>query len=196
MARQYVTGPAHLFVGLGTKGGVYLGTAEKFPRISIRRQFHPTYTDQGGLIPHDMAYMGEEAFVAADISRWNESVYAQLAALPRPNSSVGLSSPVQAPVRGTNVGGDIGTLLVGEGMALSLYVQFPYAALKAAIYPDMPPGYRFAAAYLVGPDELEPLGTTPRKERLLWHCLRTYNAKSPTLYTLYDFNLTGLPTPD
>lgn len=201
MAKQYVTGPAHLFVGVdptivratttavaGAAGAVrsvapaYLGTAERYPKISLRPAYEPTYTDQGAKVPHDMAFMGEEGFVAADISRWNEPVYNALASRPRH----------RAGLRGFTGSQDHGSLLIAEGLAYELWVLFPYAS-KAAFSADMPAGYHFHAAYLIGPDELEPLGTTPRKIRLMWHALRTYTAQNGS-YQLYDHDMSGLPT--
>lgn len=184
MANLYVTGPAHIFVQLpgiaGPQAYSYLGTAERYPKISIRPANEPVFNDIGGKVPFDMAHMGEEAFVSADISRWNEPVYAALAARPRPGSGT----------RGVNVAGDIGTLYVTEGFAYSLAVLFPYAAKLVYAAAGMPAGYRFLSSYLVGPDELEPLGTTPRKIRLMWHCLRTYDPSTGSLF-LYDHDMTG-----
>lgn len=199
MAKQYVSGPGHLYVGVDITPGrrtasqntsvtavkrpIYLGTAEKFPKITKRPNFKPTFVDQGGEVPHDVAFMGEEAFVAADLSRYNEAVYNSLSSRPRH----------QFGLRGFTGSQDIGTLMIAEGKAYPLWVHFPYAS-KAA-FSDMPNGYHFFASYLIGPDELEPLGTTPRKVRLIWHCLRVYDPVAGN-YLSYDHDMTGLPGPD
>ena len=188
MATPYITGPAHIYVLLPhTSTFAYLGTAERYPKISIRPAGEPVFNDIGGKVPFDMAYMGEEAFVSADISRWNEATYAAMAS--RPSHSAG-------PVRGFNGPLDVGTLYIAEGLAYQLVVQFPYGlgqpfAKGAYTANDMPGGYHFYASYLVGPDELEPLGTTPRKIRLIWHCLRVYNPATQS-FLLYDNTLTGI----
>jgi hypothetical protein len=181
MARQYVTGPAHLFVGVFDRVPKYLGTAERWPKITERPNFSPTFNDAGGHVPFDVAYEGNEAFTVAQLSRWTEVVYAQLANRPH-RSQFG---------RGTNVNGDIGTLMVQEGRTYPLWVWFPYAALKPAAFPDMPAGYRFPNAYLAGPDDLEPLGTTPRKVMLIFHALRGFDAGKNT-FLLYDHDMSGI----
>ena len=185
MAQPFVTGPAHLFCGLGSGGAAeYLGTAEVTPRIENDPQYMPLWNDIGATrIPTDICYQGEQAYVSADITRWNESTYAKLAAHPRPNGT-----------RGTNVGGDLGTLLLLEGFTFTLWIQFPYSALKAA-YSTQPLGYRYANAYVLGPDVLEPLGTQPRKNRIIWHCLRLLapSTNNSIAAFLYDNDTTGLP---
>lgn len=181
MARQYVTGAAHIFVGVGAGySPVYLGTAERYPKIVLRPNYKPTFADQGGEVPFDMSFQGEEGFVFADISRWNEATYAALAARPRPNG-----------IRGSNAPGDVGTLLQAEGMTYPLWVYFPYFSKPA--FAGMPAGYRFLSSYVAGPDELEPLGTTPRKIRLTWHCLRAYRIiQGRESFYLYDHNMSQL----
>lgn len=213
MAQLFCTGPAHIYIGVPniTRGFIrttkptstsyaggasvslegvdvavtplYLGTAEKTPKITLRPAWREAFADQGGEVPHDVAFAGEEAFVSADISRWNETTYNVLAS--RPSHTAG--------ARGASLLGEIGTLMVTEGRTAPLWVVFPYA-LKPA-YASMPGGYHFVASFLVGPDELEPLGTNPRKIRLIWRCLRKYIPGSGT-YQLYDHNVNGLPSPD
>jgi hypothetical protein len=194
MAGQKVTGPAHIYCGVGpNKSPLYLGTAERYPKISIRPHFKPTFTDIGGDVPFDMSFQGEEGFVSADISRWNEITYAIMAARPRHRHPL-------FP-RGSTFNGDIGTLMLAEGAAYPIWVVFPYAAVNGgkAAFADMPAGFRFVSSYLMGPDELEPLGTTPQKERLIWHCLRSFyittggNARQ---FLLYDHDMRGLPSID
>lgn len=161
-AKQFVTGPAYIFVGTGNNYALeYLGMAEKHPKIVLRPSFQQTFTDEGGPTPYDASHGGEEGFVMADISKWNEPIYAKLA--QKAGNRTG---------RGTSVFGDAGALMIAEGRTYPLVVAFPYASKVA--YTDMPPGYRFVASYLIGPDELEPLGTTPRKTRLMWHALRLH----------------------
>lgn len=189
MASPYVTGPAHIFCGLQTGGALlYLGTAERWPQVTIRPHYAPLFNDIGGGVPVDMCYDGEEAFTIADISRWNEPVYALLSARPRPSS--GLLTP-----RGADIAGDVGTLMVTEGHAYPVVVQFPYAAKPAYAAAGMPAGYRFPTSYLAGPDTLEPLGTTPSKRRLIWHHLRQYSAVAQA-FVLYNHDLSGLPAVD
>ena len=126
-----------------------------------------------------------------DLERYNESAYAVMAG--RPQSRLGTST------RGTNVPGDIGSLMIQEGMAFQLWLSFPYSA-KAAMA-GMPAGYHFVAAVLAGPDSLDELGTKPRRVRLIFDCLRKFDPSVTNTYgaggfVLYDFNMTaiaGLP---
>lgn len=179
MTQPYVTGPAHVFVEV-TGGVAYLGTTERTPKILIRPAWEPLFNDIGGKVPFDMSYEGEEAFISGDFNRFNESVYADMAAR---------ASALSAPVRGIDTPGNIGALMLTEKLTINLWMLFPYTA-KPAMNPAgnaMPSGYHFYATYLVGPDELEPLGTTPRKIRLIWHALRIFDAQGN--FNLYDHDM-------
>lgn len=184
MAQVYCTGPALFYVQFpGESTPKFLGTAEREPSIDIRPAFSPVLNDLGGQrVPFDMIYDGEEAFVSGLINRFNESVYAQLAA--RPAHLAGR--------RGNNISGEIGTLMVQEGKAVTLWVQFPYVAKAAMLGGLMPAGYRFRAAYLEGPDALRPLGTTARKIGMMFHAIRIFSAVDGS-FALYDHDMTGLP---
>src|SRR5579859_623880 len=92
MATPFVTGPAHMFVGTtrvtnGVPQGAgvvfYLGTSEGSPDIDIKPVYEPVYNDLSGSTPFDLSYMGEEAYITADLTRWNEAVYAAIQARPR-----------------------------------------------------------------------------------------------------------------
>ncbi len=193
MAQPYVTGPCHIAVAFGLRATnrfgtpLYLGTAERSPRIQIRPTWTPLFNDIGGSqIPFDMAYEGDEAFISADLTRWNEGIYALLAA--RTNN------PANQLGRGTNINGDLGTLMITENVANILLLQFPYSTLKAATYGTQPAGYRFLRTWLEGPDDLDPLGTQPRKIRLVFRALRAFSITSngPN-FGLYDHNMVAFP---
>ena len=168
MAQAYTSGPCPLYAGVGLNGApVFLGHAERFPRIQIRPRWSDVYCDLSGQsVPYDQVYDGEDAVVTADLTRWNESVYAVMADRAKTNSNF-----LAITSRGANGFGEIGSLMVTEGLAYNLYVVFPFAA-KAAYSATMPLGYRFQAAFLQGPDDFE-LGGTARKLRLSWRCLRS-----------------------
>lgn len=186
MAQLYSTGPAHLFVGAITTGGVtpfYLGTAEVKPQIEIVPQFEPVHNDLGGAVPFDKSYEGEEAFIGADLNRYNEAVYAGLAA--RPNSLV------PGAIRGLNTALDVGTLMLTEGKNIVVWVVFPFFVKAAMRAGGMPAGYRFPGCTVVGPDKLET-GTRARKVHLLFHALRQWSPVTGA-FLLYDHNVSGLP---
>ncbi len=167
MAQPYVSGPCPIYCGVGTGGNpLFLGHAEKFPRISIRPHWSPMFVDLAGQgVAYDYVYDGEEAFVVADVTRWNESVYALMA----DRAKTGAAAALSPTDRGTNGFGEIGTLMMTEAVAYGLWIVFPYTA--KAFYTTQPAGYQFFSAMLEGPDELD-LGSTARKTRMVWHCIR------------------------
>jgi len=186
MAQPYVTGPVNLFVRLPDASIEYLGTGKEAPRLKIVPHWEPVMNDlYGTKIPMDVAYEGEEAFVAVDLTRWNESVYTKL--VQRPD--------VQTD-RGRDILDDIGTLMIHEGASHELWLHFPYTTLKTSMA-TQPAGYHFRAAYVLGPDEFERLGTVAREQRVIWHCLRKSVAgggASTLDLRLYDHDMTGLPS--
>lgn len=195
MAQLYVTGPAHFYVGsVSPSGGVlsalYLGTCEREPEpCEIAPEWEPEWNAIGGSkIPFDVSYQGEQAFIGADLNRFNEGVYLALAARP------GTGSPP-----GTNAPGDRGTLLLTEGLAVAVWMVFPFggglpgfAGKPVQIGGGLFGGYRFPACYVKGPDKLGRLSTRSRKTFVLFHALSTWNPATMT-FTCYDFNLAGLP---
>ena len=204
MAQPYVTGPALIYVGVpnntgGSSRAFFLGTAEQSPVIEIRPDYEPVFNDlRGGKKPFDLSFQGEEAFTFADLTRWNENVYAALAARPRGATALALGGALGvvagaagvAPTRGLNIVGDIGTLQLTEGQNIVVWVVFPYAS-KAAMA-GMPAGYRFPYSVFEGPDLLKPLGTKPRKIHIVFHHMAGYNASTGAFLT-YDHNTSGLP---
>lgn len=188
MAQPYVTGPAGIWVNVAG-APAFLGHCERSPSIQIRPYYTPVFSDFAGQrVPLDMIYDGEEAMVSLDLTRYNESVYTVLSSRPG------------AAIRGTNIPGDIGTLMLLEGRTFDMWVTFPYAA-KAVMSSGvgltsggaMPAGYHFYAAYLEGPDDLGPLGTTARRLRLNFHCIRNFAADATgATFFLYDHNMTSV----
>jgi hypothetical protein len=189
MATPYVTGPAFIFVGCGASyTPIFLGTAERSPRISIRDEYGEVFNDILGVkIPYDWSWQGEHAFITATINRFNEATVAAMQA--RPNGPTG--------VRGYSVPGDVGTLMIGEGKTLPLWVTFPYYAKATYSSAGMPPGYHFFATLLESPDDLDNLNTEGRKDTFIWHAVRlpffSYGSISGMGAYLYDANVSGLP---
>ena len=185
MAQNYCTGPVHAFIYLPrglSKNAQYLGTCEKWPRFSIRYQYQGVFNDISGDIPLDFSFKGRDAIVGLDLTRWNEPVHAQIAAMPHGN-------PAR---RGEEILGDEGTLMIAEGAAPVLYLVFPYALKPAMAAGGMPPGYRWTAAIPIGPEEHDPQGTTAKKLHLMFHCIRRFDPKTGGML-LYDHNVSGLP---
>lgn len=157
---------------------VYLGTAERSPSIEIVRGWLPWFDDEmGSSLPADELYEGEEAWVTADVNRWNEGVYAFLSAV--------INRGALGGARGVNYPSDVGTSMVYEAFSYPLILQFPYAGKPQYRFQRMPAGYRFFNATLAGPDRLEPLGTQPSKRRLIWRCRELLDLDSGAM-GLYD----------
>jgi hypothetical protein len=197
---------------------VFFGTAEITPRITFRPFFRPRRDVESGDAPADIIYTGEEAFIFAEFTAWDEDVLACITARPFWYGDRGVIFPQS-----------VGTLMVLEKLTYNLYVMFPFAQKSAfrgpydgpiplqpivrniPIYNQnlMPPGYRFLSSYLTGPDEFTQLGSRPRKISLAWHAtpVNVTRAQSPlggprtlgpaTTKLLYDFDmgpLVGVPT--
>lgn len=157
---------------------IYLGTAERSPSIEIVRGWLPWFDDElGSSLPADELYEAEEAWVTADVNRWNEPVYAFIAAV--------INRGPLGGARGQNYPSDVGTSMVHESFTYPLILQFPYAGKTLYQLYGMPAGYRFFNATLAGPDRLEPLGTEPSKRRLIWRCREYLDLESQAM-ALYD----------
>lgn len=175
MPRPYVTGPAHIWVAFSGGQPQYLGTTERSPRQRVKRTFAPLWNDLGGDEPFDWSYMSQAGLVMGVFTRWEESVYAQLAKVPR-----------STLVRGTDVPGDIGSLIGTEGWGVELYVAFPYSAKPVyGAVGGMPRGYRWGTTFMLGPDDMDPIGVQPRKLHLVWYCMRKFTPSAGT-FLLYD----------
>lgn len=182
--QPWTHGPGHLFPWVGAGGGgltpAYLGTAEVTPRIEIRNANEPYFNSIFSTrVPMDWSDQGEEAFVYADVNRWAEAVYEATMTRPNPFGTMGI-----------RFGGEQGALSIFEGFAYPLTIQFPFQISHPAFASGLP-GIRFLNCKLVGPDTWEPIGTTPSKRRLIWHCLPsvTIGPNNSIISQLYDFNL-------
>ena len=203
VAQPYVTGAVDVFVGLGSGGSaVYLGSTRGRPRIREMPAFSPVENDIAGDKPYDMVYGGSDCIVMARFSRFKASVLNSITARPNAQAAyqgvgvAGGQGGTTSPSRGTNIAGDIGTLMVTEGKAYPLWLRFPYTVLKSA-YGNQEPGYYFPAAFLMGPDEHEDLGTTARTEGLVFYAARvltiTTNGPVWQCYNNLLANFVGLP---
>jgi hypothetical protein len=175
---------------------LYLGTAEITPTILIQESTIPAYADdQGEQVPRDICFDGEQAWVTADLTRWNETTYATIARRQRPILA-GLGGLLPVPIGGFgaltprgrwHTSAELGTMLHQEGCDHVLYVWFPYAGVPA--FPGMPAGYRFKAARLIT-DDHNRMGARSRRIKLVWHCLPAN--EDYTQARLYDHNMDGV----
>lgn len=190
MAQPFVTGAATLFVGragdtLGTAETatarqiqpILVGTAERTPQMLVRPAWSPVFNDiSGPIVPLDLGFVGAEGFVIYNLTRWNEAGYQLLASYPSFSGG-----------RGSWGVDDVGTLMMTEEQALTVWVYFPYGKYPA--YSTMPQGYRFPGAVPYGPEDMNQLGTQARRLGLLFHCLPAFDGTS---FTLYDNDMSAV----
>jgi hypothetical protein len=202
MAIPYTAGPAYFYVAIGqqqnpgsynpsTQTPSFLGTCESAPRIQHTPRFSPVMNDiAGDQEPYDESYQGKSGLIFGDLTVWNWNV---LSALFNRPATVGAAAGATAD--GVDPVGAVGSLMITEGLAYTLWVQFPYAAgaQAHAVFAagGMVPGYRYQAAWLVGPDEIDP-GTKPNKVHVQFRARRAYNPTSGA-FILYDHNMAVLP---
>lgn len=168
-----VTGPVGMFVNIGDTEPQLIGTCQIRPRIQWRRQWEPVFNDLGGLVPFDMQYMGMDALVIADINRHDPGVVTALRSLPSMNPSK----------FGQEELGDIGSLMIQEGLAAELILAFPYPSVKGVALTN---GISFKAAWLI--DDSEEDGTRHQINRFGFYCLRDFDPEV-LKFTLCDFNV-------
>lgn len=193
MAQPYCTGPVDLWVGIGggvgVDGGqgspVFLGHGERGPRISLKHAWEPVFNDlSGSQIPFDYMYEGTEALIFVDLTRWNEEVFQEITNI---FNNVNRSTP--GTETGFDLAGSRGTLVNTEGYGVKLWLHFPYSVKPAM--DTLVSGYRFASTILEGPDDRDPLGTSPNKIRCAWHAISLFDAQSGA-FLLYDYDMTSL----
>lgn len=196
MAQPYGTGAAELWAGVGpSHGPLFLGWCERNPIMQVRPQYSPVYCDIAGAVPLDEMYGGQDGLVTADLTVYNETIYAVIA--DKAVAGTGLGT-----LRGRELPGELGTLMVTEGAAYPLWIRFPYAAKPlmggpAAPGGPMPAGYRWAAAFLMNDDIPEFGQTRAKKLHLVWHCLRVFDPSAASVlgagsFLLFDHNMAGL----
>lgn len=164
MSQFWCTGPVQIWAGVGFGSApMFVGYTERQPEILVRPYWTTVLCDFFGQnSPADLIYDGEDALLTAEVTKFNENVYSIMA--DRAVARNGVAA------RGHNTPGEIGTLVVQEQVAFTLWFRFPYSA-KAAMA-GMPAGYRWPWVTLEGPDRLTGLGTVNRKILLSWHALR------------------------
>ena len=181
MAQPYVTGPVHLYVGSGGLP-VYLGTFLEAPKIRTTPKWTPVMNDLAGdQEPFDMTYQGVSADIFGYLTVWNWTV------LRSCQNARSLGS-----AEGSDAFGATGALMIGEGLAYTMWLQYPYYQTKTAFSGNgAPPGYHYYASWLIGPEE-EDGGTKPQQIHVQFHAMRIY---IPLIggFTLFDRNMTGIP---
>lgn len=161
---------------------VYLGTCQAAPKIRWDPAFEPIMNDiSGSRKPFDFIYEGMDAMVIGDLTVFNWAVWEQIKSLPN-----------HANPAGTQLPGDIGTMMVTEGFAYPLWVHYPYATKAALAAAGMPAGRRFVAAWLMGPIDEDP-GTKQNTFHIQFYCAQAYD-KTTGRFICSDATMTGIPS--
>jgi hypothetical protein len=158
MSQIYSTGDVSIFAGIGgsqaSKSPAPIGWGREAPVIEQIEYFRPVKNDLSGGAsgpPATKKYLGFDARITVALSRFSMTNVRAL--ISRPNPFGGL--------RGQQVYGDRGSLVVEENLTWPLWLKFNKAGNPA--YPDMPAGYRFGYCELEGPDR-HAFGIEPEYE--------------------------------
>jgi len=188
MAQAYVTGPVGLFVGFRNPGSSsiatieFLGTGETAPDIEENLEHEPVMNDVwGSKLPMDRLHEGSEAVVSVVLTWWRETTVRRVMALPYRNGSVRGVNVVRGAANGY---GDVGSAILTEGLAISLWCLFPYSAKTAyqnANNGKMPQGQRFPYSMLVG-KPVRKTGTKANKMQLTFQAMRGVVGNNLLLY--------------
>lgn len=189
-AKLWCTGPAHVFISKAGKlvgtteireqgSPLYLGTCEFSPAIRTFTVYEPVHSDtRGPRLPDDWLLGGEHAITRLDLTRWDEAVYARIAAKGTVADAQGTTA------RGTLAAKDIGAMVRRAKLTFILMVLFPYATTN--FYRGMPKGYRFPKSVLEE-EAFDPVGTQARKLGLVIHSIAETQGNGDLL--LYDDDL-------
>jgi hypothetical protein len=189
-SQLWTTGGALIYVSQANIGGgsaAYLGTARIKPYIELVPEWSLFYSDETGRkVPRDKSFDMEHAWITAEMNRIDESVYENLTVEKYAGSEAG-----QKPGQ---YGYDaMGTMVIAEEDFSELWMVFPYSALTS--YAGQPAGYHFPSVVFTGPEKFTDLGVTDRAIAMTWHALPLPGTPGNPKWTLYDFNVSGLPAP-
>ena len=187
MASFKVGGPCEIHCGVAAGGALaFLGWSEGGVRVSLRSFYEDVKADiMGPMSATTVQQMGEEAWVSLDLRIWNESVWRLIAA--RANARVG---SVVNP--GFYPNGAIGALVFEESEYFRLLVYKSYQAKAMNVAAANVPAYNFPAAYLAGPDDVDPIGTRASKIRCVFRAIMARDSTSGNC-TLYTEDYSGKP---
>lgn len=196
MAQPFTTGPVNIYVAITLTdqtdpfaGGrqiaaipAYLGTMLEAPKHRMTPKWSPVMNDiAGDQEPFDMAYQGQSTDIFGDLTVWNWPVLKACK-----------SRPVMGTLDGFEPFGSVGTLMITEGFAYQLWLDYPYYRRKAAFADQgAPAGYHYFASWMVGPDEEDP-GTKPNRIHVQFRCQRVYSPLNGS-FSLYDHDMSAIP---
>jgi hypothetical protein len=126
------------------------------------RAFKPLMNDvMAHMLPFDKSFQGEKAIISMSMSRWDYALYLRMA------------QPTLGGVPGTLNFGSLGTMMIYEGYAIRIGIQFPYNAVAA--FSGMPAGYVFNACTMEADDISEEGGTEGQILNLSFEATGIYN---------------------
>lgn len=133
----------------------------------------------GRKVPMEQAFENEECFITAELNRFSWTAMRFLR-----NRVTGV-----AGTNGVFTTTSIGSLMLTEGWANTLYLIYPYALAKPfnqnAVNGALPAGYALPGAIFEGPD-VEEGGTEEQQQIVQFRCLPYFNLPSnPLAFTLY-----------
>ncbi|MFZ9793943.1 MAG: hypothetical protein ACO3F3_16555 [Gemmataceae bacterium] len=170
-AQIYSTGPVHIFAGHkedAASAGVYLGTCEKSPIVSIEYLWGEVINDLGGLAPVDMIFRGITAKIGLSLNRFNEDKIMQF----QNNQSAITNRAIAATIQP----GEYDALQMGglteigfgsdskytRGYWLALKFGFGPADQNITAYSGLPSGYWFPSV-VIDSFNYEQVGTRHKK---------------------------------
>lgn len=194
MSQPYNTGGVFVFVGLGSGNSpLFLGTGLRAPKQQIQRFYSPIYNDIAGeAVEYDNIYQGQRGAVTVELTKWRQATLDILQSIPLPPG--GAANP------GIDILGDVGTMMLTENFTFPLWILYDYgasgrgpkAAQIGAPSGGLPPGRRWRAAILDGPDD-ETVGTGANSIMLSWRCGRAYDPGTGA-FACWDRNMSGVNT--
>ena len=160
--QPWVEGPNFISVGIAGGALQFFGTAAHCPRPRIQRAFKPLMNDvMAHQLPFDKSFQGQKAIISMSMSRWNYAMYLQMA------------QTTQGGDPGSLNFGSLGTLMLFEGFAMNIGIQFPYNAIAA--FSAMPKGYIFYGCTMESDDLMEEGGTEGQILNLTFEATSAYN---------------------
>jgi hypothetical protein len=177
----WVAGPTEIHVGVKVGGGLaFLGWSLEGVRVRFNPFWNNVHADLAGMMPLDVQLMGEVAQASCDLAVWDEAVLQ--ACQSRGNPYTGSS--------GFMAGGYVGGLMLTEGAAYRTLIYPPFRDLKPSQAAQLP--YNFLRAFLAGPDDIHPLGTRPKRVRVIFQAIPAYNPLDGS-WTLWNRDSSGKP---
>lgn len=173
-AQIYSTGPVHIFAGHkedAASAGVYLGTCEKSPGVSIQYLWQPVQNDLGGAAPVDMVFRGITAQIELSLNRFNENKIMEFQKNQSANTKRTITAASQPgeydslQMGGlTEIGhsGSASPSTYSRGYWLALKFGFGPADQNVTAYAGMPAGYWFPSV-VIDTFSYEQVGTRHKK---------------------------------